>query len=100
MVSLASFVSILSTLCVCVINCDTGDVTTLYTGDEYGYKYFWLQMYERDTVVFRVKACSDVHIALIQQRVSSFVCRSLANIPLLKACVHVEGVFGNPKFAL
>lgn len=42
-----------------------GDVTTLYTPNIYAYKYFDLQVVQRDFIVFSVRACSDIHVALM-----------------------------------
>lgn len=52
--------------------CDvtSGDTTTFYTDSNYGYNKYWLDIFFRNYFVFTVRACGDVHIALLRQRVS------------------------------
>ena len=41
----------------------TGNMYTIYTPDTYGYNYLWMDPSD-EYFVFRVAACSDVHVAL------------------------------------
>ena len=36
------------------------------TPDNYGYQYFWFNVGTRESVVFSVVACKEVHVALAQ----------------------------------
>lgn len=49
-----------------------GDVTTVYTPNVYAYEYFGLEVAYKDFVVFSVRACSDIHVALVQIWVSRY----------------------------
>jgi len=47
-------------------------VTTVYTPNVYAYEYFGLEVAYKDFVVFSVRACSDIHVALVQIWVSRY----------------------------
>ncbi|KAI0229902.1 hypothetical protein LSAT2_019688, partial [Lamellibrachia satsuma] len=64
-----------------------GDSTTLYTPARFGYGSFWLHVAGRTTIVYRVKACSDVHVIIAEQT------KDLTT----KATEIVTGAFGNSR---
>ena len=47
--------------------------SVFYTHDQYVYDQVWLSVIDQDSVVFKVRACSDVHIGLARYPGISYV---------------------------